>query len=368
MASLYKRPGSGFWWIKFTGPDGRRISQSTGLRLDTTKDTRKAQALAHERTAKELRRAGQAVTGRWDKWVETFLRLRYSGSPKTHLRYTIAWRNVRRFLEDRRIPAPAAFTYEHGMDFLEWRQTAHPEAGSYAGCQNTALTELRVLGVIMGEAVRRGYAERNPILRLGIKRQPSDAKPVIPDGHLAALVQALETELEWMRVCFTIGLHTGLRLNETRLWLPNVDTERRTITLDAPKGGQARAFTVPYEAPELAALLARLKADRGEAWAFDWPKNLPSKAWFLFFRRMSKEHGLPPYSFHCLRVTFITRGARAGIPENIMRKLVNHAGTTVHRAYQRLSIEDARPFLAKLRPAPIATPVNEPTLTEPPEQ
>lgn len=356
MANLYKRAGSCYWWMKSTGHDGRQVRWSTKFRVDSPQGTRKAQAAAHEQTAKELRRGGQASTGRWDKWVEKFLLLRYGGSPKTHLRYSIAWRNVRRFLEARRLRTPSEITYEHAMDFLEWRQVSHQGRGSFAVCQNTALTELRVLGVIMGEAVRRDYTERNPVLRIGIKRQPCRTKPAIPDEHLAAILQALETEPEWMRVCFTIGMHTGLRLNETRLWLPNVDTERRTIGLDAPKGGAARAFTIPYDAPELAALLVRLKAERGEAWAFDWPANLPSKVWFLFFRRVAAALGLPCYSFHCLRVSFITRGAKAGIPENMMQKLVNHAGTTVHRAYQRLSIEDARPYLSKLHPTVTESP------------
>ncbi|MEO5804421.1 MAG: tyrosine-type recombinase/integrase, partial [Verrucomicrobiota bacterium] len=129
----------------------------------------------------------------------------------------------------------------------------------------------------------------------------------------------------------------------------DVDTKDRTIFLQRPKGGTRRAFSIPYD-DSLAPLLEKLKEERGATWAFDWPKNLPSKDWFLFFGRLSAKHGLPRYSFHCLRVTFITRGVKAGVPEAVMMKLVNHAGTTVHRAYQRLTFEDARPYLAKLRP------------------
>lgn len=45
--------------------------------------------------------------------------------------------------------------------------------------------------------------------------------------------------------------------------------------------------------------------------------------------------------FHCTRVTFITRGARAGVPESAMMKMVNHASKEIHRIYQRLADADA---------------------------
>lgn len=349
MASLYKRRHSAFWWLKHCTATGRIVRKSTKLRVDSTSQTRKAQALAHEHSARELRRAEHDTAGRWDGWVPAFLTLRYGDSPSTLLRYRLAWRNVSRFLDVKEIPTPSALSYAHCIAFIDWRQTEDKKAGNYAASHNTALTELKVLGVVMREAVRRDYAARNPCVQLGIKRVKPAEKPEFADEHLAIITVALEGEPQWMLVSFTVGLHTGLRLRETNLWMPTVDLERKTIVIERPKGGVERAYSIPF-GDALAPLLTRLKSERPEARAFDWPDNLPSKEWYLFFQRMTKEHGLPHYCFHCLRVSFITRGARNGVPENVMMKLVNHASTTVHRIYQRLRIDDVRPYLDRLRP------------------
>ena len=155
MASLYRRKHSAFWWLKHCTATGRIVRKSTKLRLDSTKDTRRAQAMAHDYSAKELRRAEHDTAGRWDGWVPAFFALRYGDSPNTHLRYRIAWRNVTRFLDAKEVPTPSALTYSHCVEFITWRQTENAKAGNYAACHNTALTELKVLGVVMREAVKR---------------------------------------------------------------------------------------------------------------------------------------------------------------------------------------------------------------------
>lgn len=57
-----------------------------------------------------------------------------------------------------------------------------------------------------------------------------------------------------------------------------------------------------------------------------------------------KRLGLRHLTFHGLRVTYITRLARACMPLSAAMRLVNHASATVHAISQRLGVEDVRQY------------------------
>lgn len=346
MASLYKRPGSGYWWLKSKNQKGEIDRSSTKLRIDSPCETRKAQALMHERTAQELRHAQSLEVGPWDSWVDDWLSLRYCESPRTLKRYRGDFQEIRRFLDLKGIRTPAGLTYENCITYIAWRTKPDLKNGNYGASQSTALHELRVLGVIMHEAMRRGYVSTNPCWKLGFSRTPMSEKPEIPDEHLAIIGDELKHQAEWERLSFKVGLETGLRISETRLYMPDVDLEKRTITIGNPKGGRKRGFSIPFD-DVLAPLLTKAKREQPNGFLFDWPdyKGGHTKLWWKFFRNVAKKHGIPHYCFHCTRVTFITRGARNGVPERVMMKLVNHANTTIHRIYLRLNIDDTRDYL-----------------------
>jgi hypothetical protein len=52
----------------------------------------------------------------------------------------------------------------------------------------------------------------------------------------------------------------------------------------------------------------------------------------------------PHLCFHCLRVTYVTRLAQAGVPLSLAMRLTNHSDELVHRIYQRLGVEDVRQY------------------------
>ena len=65
MASLYKRDGSKFWWVKYQ--DGSRIvRKTTKFRHDVVAETRKAQIEMHEFTVRELSHARANDRARWE--------------------------------------------------------------------------------------------------------------------------------------------------------------------------------------------------------------------------------------------------------------------------------------------------------------
>lgn len=338
MAFLYKQKKSSFWWVEFRDATGTIKRKSTKLRTGSQEETRKAQKLRDEfrRREKDVRNNYPEL---WDTWVPQFLKQRYQSSPKTYVRYLNSWKNISAFLTLKKIGAPRQLTRQHVRDFIEWRKIGDKKLSVFKSCHNTALHEVKLLRVVMHEAVESDFADSNPCSRLGIKKEPVSVKPAISADEHNAIIDALKAEPEWMRTSYAIAWHQGCRFSETCLPLSQVDLVRGTITFHA-KGG--KDFTAPL-AKELRPLFEKLKRQSRKT-TFQMP-SMPSKQWWQFFKRI----GFPHLCFHCTRVTFITRCYQHDIPEHVVMKLAGHASTTVHRVYPRLAVEtDLQAQLNKL--------------------
>jgi integrase len=348
MAFLYKQKKSSFWWVEFRDTAGTIKRKSTKLRFASKEETRKAQKLRDE-----LRHREKDVRANypelWDTWVPQFLKQRYQSSPKTYVRYLNSWKNISAFLTANRIAVPRQLTRQQVRDFIEWRKVGDKKLSVFKSCHNTALHEVKLLRIVMHEAVESDFADSNPCSRLGIKKEAVAVKPAITVDEHRMILEALKSEPEWMRVSYEIAWHQGCRFSETCLPLSQVDLQRGTITFHA-KGG--KEFQAPL-ALELRPLFDSLQRQEKKV-TFKMP-SMPSKQWWQFFKRI----GLPHLCFHCTRVTFITRCYQHDIPEHVVMKLAGHASTTVHRVYPRLAVEtDLRAQLNKLS-APAHAPTDE---------
>ena len=198
---------------------------------------------------------------------------------------------------------------------------------------------MKVMRIVMRQAVRLGYATSNPCDRLGVAREESKEKPELTDDDITAIRAALRAKPEWMQIMFEIAIHTGCRQSETQIAFRDIDFKRKTITFANPKGGRARAFT--RDLPDaLEPLLLRLKAS-GRTHTLDAPPRLLGKEWWSFFKHDLKR---PELCFHCTRVSYVTRLARANVPLAVAKRLVNHSSTLVHAIYQRLGVDDVRQY------------------------
>jgi integrase len=331
MSYLYPKHNSPFWYIQFIDSDGRKRDKSTGLRVDDPNDTVKAKALRAELEAKEYRRTPAINSDGWDTWVPKFF-ARHCKSEKTSERYQCSWKWISLWLLHRHLHSPRQISYKIGLEYLDWRATFKKRTGKIVG-RNTAIMELKLLALVMGEAVRLGHADGNPLVRLKIQKEKSAKKPEMTDEEIIEMDEALKQEPEWMLICFQIGLHTGCRLRETRIPLPCVNFRENKITFPSPKGGEERAFSIPMPSA-LKPLLMQLKTS-GKQYTLEFPFQ-PSRRWQQFFIKIKKTH----LTFHCLRVTYINRLRRAGVPREDAMRLVNHASTLVHEVYQREKVED----------------------------
>ena len=332
MASIYRKQNSPFWFIQFNDTDGRRRNKSTGLRADNPGETVKARTLRAQFEAKELNRnAGEISGSGWDTWVPQYLE-RHCETKRTLERYSDSWKWLALWLQMQRFHSPRAITYRNALEYIDWRTTYKKKSGKSVG-RNTAIMELKLLAMIIGEAVRLGHADANPLVSLKLKRDQTAKKPELTDEEIRTIREALKDEPEWMQMAFEIALHTGCRLRETRIPLSCVNFSEDKITFPSPKGGEQRAFSIPMPTA-LRPLLEKLCQTKQKV-TLEFPFQ-PSRRWQQFFIKLKKQH----LCFHCLRVTYVNRLRRANVPREAAMRLVNHASELIHQIYQREKVED----------------------------
>ncbi len=313
------------------------MRESTKLLADDPNDTAKAKAMRALLEAAEHKAADRALT-KTDGWAWVLPWLNGKHKAATLQRAQGRWKYVALFLEHRKLFGPEKVVREDAERYLHWRVSLKKRSGKVA-CHNTARGEVVLLGQVLGEAVYRRKIPHNPFVRLGLRREdPKKEKPEINDEELAQIRAGLKEEAEWMSRCFEISWATGCRLRETAIPVECLDFAVKIIHFPNPKGGKKRAFSVPMPS-NLEGMLKEI-VSRGEKVTVKFPP-MPSRQWQHAFRRM----GLPHLTFHCARVSYVTRLARACVPLQAAMRLVNHSSELVHRAYSRLNVEDLRVFV-----------------------
>lgn len=330
MASSYIRKGSPFHWLRLRRADGTWSCVSSGIRVDDVDGGRKLKMRLAREGVREADGGGGGHVARFEVWVPGFLKRHYSNELSLE-RALNAWAALSVFLEWRDLKVPSQITHNHGHEYVTWRQGPPVECGVKKRAKNTALLEIKILSVVMQEAVRMQWAAGNPLLRLGIRRDAPKEKQEVMDGDRERIEEALLNEPQWMQDCWLVAMRQGCRLRATMVPMELIDEASGSIVL-RNKGGKL------YGAPlhvDLLALVARRRAE-GAKLLVDMPR-MPSKAWHSFFKRLGMEGRI---SFHSTRVTVITRFARAGVSVPQAMSYVGHASATVHRIYQKLRPPD----------------------------
>jgi integrase len=336
------RKGRSVWYIKYLSSETLDWkSEATVFRIDDPAGKRRAiqhaeaKVLVYDRMGRVRRQES------WTHWVPDFLKGRYSSSPLTLKSYEAAWSFLCLFLVEKRVIAPEQLTYNHAMEFLAWRMKVKRSCGKPVS-RNTAIGNLKVLGLLMGEAVRRGFALSNPVIKLGLRRDPAKEKVELTAEEVAqirAAVASREAKLplakRWMTVSFEIAYYQGCRLTETRVALGDINESRGEITFHTKgkEDGKKKVLLTALH-PKLLPLVAALRA-AGATHTCELPRMAAKEWWAL-----RKEIGLGHTCFHSTRVGVVSQLARSGVSEQMAMRYVGHSSRLVHRVYQKLRTED----------------------------
>lgn len=114
----------------------------------------------------------------------------------------------------------------------------------------------------------------------------------------------------------------------------NLDTMEFTVRM---KGGAVK--TKDFH-PSLLPIFKRLK-EAGESHVYPVSPHDAVQGFCKLFKALGM-----PYSFHCCRVTFISRARRAGVDRWTVMQLVDHSSPTVHQIYSRYGRTDLKAGLS----------------------
>jgi len=330
--TVLKRPGRKWWYFHHFDPKtGRRkCNVRSAFQVDDPQGYRKALDQANELSQRARVAKSIPTSERWEDWVEDFLKDKYRSSDLTLTRSLQSWKQWQAFLQQQELYAPRMLDYGAVMKFKAWRTAQKRRRSKKLIKHNTALLDIRLMKLIMDEAVRRGFAPGNCVVRLGMKADKAAIKPEITEADLVTIREALKTRPEWMSTAFEIALHQGCRHKETRVHRSDVDFDRGVITFRA-KGGNVFGTKLH---PGIVGLLRTRFANN--EWSLEWGVKNTALAWHNFFIEVK----LPNLCFHCTRVTVVTKMARAGVPIQQAMAYVGHASSLIHKIYQRLKPAD----------------------------
>lgn len=336
MASFYSRPNSPFLWLRYK--DGEKWkARVTEFRKDNPGDRENCRAMVETMKREERIDASDDNDERWDAWVDAWLVTRYGQKRSTTLTvYRRHWRRLRRWLEGEQIGRPSQFTFR---DALRYKTAREKEKVGI----NTIVHELKFLGVVIGEAIRRGFCKHNPCLRMGLQRAPVAEKVPWSDTEVAAVAGAIKAQPDWMQATFILGFYQAARMRQAEVPLRDIDLKRMRISYWRSLSGRPLTKgNKPFAQPiaKAAVPLLRDLMERRRAGGFqslcDIPL-LPSVEW----RRFLDTLGFGHLVHHGLRTTWITQAALSRkISREEAKAFVNHGSTAVHEIYQRLNADD----------------------------
>lgn len=323
MASHYIRKNSPHYWIKYRAADGTRAAKSSGVKVSDKGGLRRVRNMVANITAQEQCEKDDGEDALFNNWVLSWFDYKYD-NVHTNTRYKNAWYHLSAFLDKHNVYHPNAVTYQLCHQYMSER--------SQHCSWNTALVELRVLGAIEQEAVRRGYILANPCTRLKLKRKNTKQKREITQDEFDYIDTRLQAAPVWLQDAWLVGSKQGCRLSEVKVPMSDVDEQNGVITFHV-KGGKTHSAPLHKD---LLPLIARRREQERE-----YLVDLPMYASKLIIQWL-RSIDVQDISFHCLRVTVVTRLARAGYSETQTMEYVGHCSEMVHSVYRKLKPADLK--------------------------
>lgn len=353
MAKLYERPNSPFFWIRFR-QGKKRCRISTAFRTNNAVERRKAYEFEAKKTLEE-RRQSSTSAGEWDLWVRPWIIRKYKFRAKTQTRYLTCWRSLDIFLREKKIKRPDQLTRAHCFEYLDWRADPDLRKGKYKASHNTAKLELKLLRLVMREALNCTYTSINPVNDLDIQDAPQKIYPELSRAELEKLAAAILQEPEPIRTtmhrCFIIARLHGVRLNETNVnptkhvRITNENGQKRGVIKFFQKGGKERVKPLH---PDLIPLFELLQAEGATE---TYPAKPWGNRWTKFLRRVGlKNENNPNLCFHSLRVTAQNLLRRGGVSKAIRMEYLSHdRKEDVNDGYNRFTEKDRQITIDEMR-------------------
>jgi integrase len=396
MASIKKKKNCKNWFARFSDINGKPVEKTTKIadcgtpkeRADAKRRARRVAdimeriALGETRTEAHLREClfeiyelvnnDRIFRPSIEKFFREFLK-EFEGkadvgdrATSTYIRYSGAVDRLMEILGEERIQAPFDTLREEDFEKFLLKRLEESDI-------NTVINDFKVFKVPLQRAVRKGLLKSNPAAAVDLEKSASAERIPFTIEEFQQLILACRDqklhiagdprEMEGM---IWAGLYTALRLGDiASLRWSDIDFENGVIRLTPRK---TRRKNKHLEIPIAKALEAALKKlpsfGTDSEYLFpsmqpDTPRRKETNDFSFLSKRFNcvVDHaGIDPLpmedqktgrttrqkTFHCLRYTFNSMLAEAGVPQELRMKLTGHASKRVNDGYTKFSIESKR--------------------------
>jgi integrase len=328
-----KKPGSGVWWVRYAA-NGRIRREKVGSKsaaIDFYRK-RKTQVLQGEKLPERFRQR-KVKFGELADDALSYCKANNRGSQFD------AYRIGRLKSEFQNFPAEIPIDQlRKWVSAQEWKP----------GTRNRYKT---TLSLVYRLAIENGKASTNPARLL--KRNHED------NGRVRFLGQfkPSDTTLDYLRGFtdeesrlravirskylahmpeFEIALHTGMRPSEQfNLTWDKVDFERKLVTIPRSKNGRTRH--IPLNSIAIAGFQELFGRSQGSGPVFVNIHGEPLKGYKHWFDDAVSEAGICNFTWYCLRHTFASRCAMAGVDIRTIAELMGHQTIQMTMRYAHLA-------------------------------
>ena len=324
------------WYIRFKGPDGRMLRQSTG---------QESKRLAEDILKKQkIELAEGKFLDKQERPTMTFSELCewYWEHHGRHLK----WSGIRGllnrlkgFFKDRLI---TAITPELISEYIALRRSRDRIATSTA---NKDLQLLKSMFNLILNYKRWRKVLENSVCYVKLFKENHGRVRYLEQDEIQRLLKACDKHLKPVVIC---ALYTGMRRGEVfNLKWRDVDLARRSIFLRHTKNGESRHLPISDELEKvLVSLPSRFEG--GYVFPSYRPRfnedlksgevNEPFTDVKNSFHKALKKAGIEDFRFHDLRHTFASHLVMSGADLNVVRELLGHKSLQMTLRYAHLSV------------------------------
>lgn len=306
--TLEPRGKKGIYVLRFTAPDGKRISRSSGTN---------ERGLAAEWASKvhsehyRVTRLGDKPRRRWteavDAWYVDHANKRSIGKDQHNLRWLDPWLNQKYLdeIDDDLLSAIAAARLAEPRD-----KRRRKDGSTFTDIPTSQTTVDRMMSLvrsILRDASRRGWLDSAPAIRLA-SNEDEDYRWLTRDE-----ANALHASLaEHLRPPYLFSLATGLReKNVMRLEWSKVDPQRRVMWVQARAAKGKKPIGIPLNPAAMTVLMGQ--RGKNPRWVFPNEDGVPyTRANNKGFQAAQRRAGIAPLRWHDLRHTWASWHVMAG--------------------------------------------------------
>lgn len=318
VRGVYERDkGSGVWWIRYAGTDGREHREKIGPFALAVKAYQKRKVETVEgRLFPSLRRAGI----RYEVLFDDFSKHKPNHWSGGRLQMVRAWFKGH--------PA-AAVTPQMITEKLNVIEKDHAPA---------TLNRYRaILSTVYQWAVRNGKMNINPARLVRLRRENNERVRYLTSGQEAAVRASIRKDFPKREPEFDLALHTGMRRGEQYgLRWSEVDLARGVITIVRSKNGNPRYIPINSAARLAIELLRTHGSDPAMVCP---PRREKNGSWF---KRAVREAGVRDFRWHDLRHTFATRLVASGAHLRVVQELLGHKTVQMTLRYSHVADSQLR--------------------------